>query len=112
MPERRPSPARRFSGMHSSAIVALCQRAAITSGSRGLDGKQPYFISAAAGGVLSLAALWDQWRNPETNELMTSFTIIVTDANTLTGTIHDRMPVVLDNAHVGSWLDCSGGTEL
>lgn len=76
------------------------------------DGKQPYFISAADGGVLSLAGLWDQWRNPETNELMNSFTIIVTDANALTGPIHDRMPVVLDKADVRPWLNGTGGTEL
>jgi putative SOS response-associated peptidase YedK len=76
------------------------------------DGKQPYFISAADRGVLSLAGLWDQWRNPETNELMTSCTIIVTDANALTGPIHNRMPVVLDDADVRSWLNGTGGTEL
>jgi putative SOS response-associated peptidase YedK len=30
------------------------------------DGKQPYFISAADGAVLSIAGLWDEWRDPET----------------------------------------------
>ena len=44
------------------------------------DGRQPYFISAADGGVLSFAGLWDRWKNPETGEPMTSCTIIVTDA--------------------------------
>jgi putative SOS response-associated peptidase YedK len=76
------------------------------------DGKQPYFISAADGGVLSLAGLWDQWRNPETNELMISFTIIVTDANALTGPIHNRMPVALDDADVGPWLNGAVGAEV
>jgi putative SOS response-associated peptidase YedK len=33
------------------------------------DGRQPYFMSAAAdGGVLSFAGLWDRWKNPETGE--------------------------------------------
>jgi putative SOS response-associated peptidase YedK len=76
------------------------------------DGKQPYFISAADGGVLSLAGLWDQWRNPETNELMISFTIIVTDANAPTGPIHNRMPVMLVKADIGAWLSGSAGTEV
>jgi len=76
------------------------------------DSKQPYFISAADGGVLSFAGLWDRWKNPETGELLASCTIIVTDANELTRTIHDRMPVLLDRADVGPWLDGSGGTEL
>jgi putative SOS response-associated peptidase YedK len=34
--------------------------------------------------------------NSETGELMTSCTIIVTDANELTRLIHNRMPVVLE----------------
>jgi hypothetical protein len=55
------------------------------------DGKQPYFITAADGGVLSFAGLWDRWKNSETGELATSCTIIVTDANALARPIHDRM---------------------
>ena len=51
------------------------------------NGKQPYFMSAADGGVLSFAGLWDRWKNPETGELVTSCTIVVTNANALTGTI-------------------------
>jgi putative SOS response-associated peptidase YedK len=60
------------------------------------DGKQPYFISAADGSVLSFAGLWERWKNPETGEPVVSCTIIVTDANALTRPIHDRMPVLLD----------------
>jgi putative SOS response-associated peptidase YedK len=59
------------------------------------DGKQPYFISAADGDVLSVAGLRDRWKSPETGEFVASCTIIVTDANALTRPIHDRMPVVL-----------------
>jgi putative SOS response-associated peptidase YedK len=33
-----------------------------------------------------------------------SCTIIVTDANELTRPIHDRMPVVLDEADIGPWF--------
>jgi putative SOS response-associated peptidase YedK len=76
------------------------------------DGKQPYFIRAADGGVLSFAGLWDRWKNPETGESMTSCTIIVTDANALTRAIHDRMPVVLYKADIGPWLNGAAGTEL
>jgi putative SOS response-associated peptidase YedK len=76
------------------------------------DGKQPYFISAADGGVLSFAGLWDRWKNPETGEHLTSCTIIITGANALTRPIHDRMPVVLGRADIGPWLNGAGGTEL
>jgi putative SOS response-associated peptidase YedK len=76
------------------------------------DGRQPYFISAADGGVLSFAGLWDRWKNPETGEPVISCTIIVTDANALTHSIHDRMPVVLDNVDIRPWLNGEAGTEL
>lgn len=76
------------------------------------DGKQPFFINAADGSVLSFAGLWDRWKNPETGEPMTSCAIIVTEANALTRPVHDRMPVILDGADIGPWLDGSAGTEL
>jgi putative SOS response-associated peptidase YedK len=76
------------------------------------DGRQPYFISAANGGVLSFAGLWDRWKNPEAGETVISSTIIVTDANELTRPIHDRMPVVLNEADIGRWLIGKTGTEL
>jgi putative SOS response-associated peptidase YedK len=44
--------------------------------------------------------------------MMTSCTIIVTDANALTGMIHNRMPVVLDNADVRPWLNGTVGAEV
>jgi hypothetical protein len=68
------------------------------------DGRQPYFISPADGGVLSFAGLWDRWKNPESGQPVISCTIILTDANELTRPIHDRMPVVLDRANIRQWL--------
>jgi putative SOS response-associated peptidase YedK len=76
------------------------------------DGRQPFFISAADGGVLSFAGLYNRWKNPETGERIASCTIIVTDANELTRPIHDRMPVVLDTADIRPWLSGEAGTEL
>jgi putative SOS response-associated peptidase YedK len=76
------------------------------------DGRQPYFISSADGGVLSLAGLWDRWTNPDTGEFITSCTIVVTDANELTGTIHNRMPVVLDKADIWPWLKGEIGKDV
>jgi putative SOS response-associated peptidase YedK len=76
------------------------------------DGKQPFFISAADGGALSFAGLWDGWKNPETGEQVVSCTIIVTDANALTRPIHDRMPVLLDKANLKLWLSGAAGAEI
>jgi putative SOS response-associated peptidase YedK len=75
-------------------------------------GKQPYFISAANGAVLSIAGLWDQWKDPETAEEILSCTLIVTAANDFTRHIHDRMPVVLDRSKNEAWLTGKAGAEL
>lgn len=76
------------------------------------SGKQPYLISAADGGVLSIAGLWDKWRNRETGETVISCTIIVTDANPFTRDIHDRMPALLDKAAIKPWLSGAAGAQL
>jgi putative SOS response-associated peptidase YedK len=61
------------------------------------DGKLPYFISAADGGVLSIAGLPDRWHSTNTGETVLSCTMIVTDANAFTRAVHNRMPVLLDH---------------
>jgi putative SOS response-associated peptidase YedK len=75
-------------------------------------GKQPYYISAADGSVLSMAGLWDQWTDIETGAPVRSCTIIVTSANALTRSIHDRMPVLIELKNIGPWLSGEAGTEL
>ena len=76
------------------------------------DGKQPFFISDADGGVLSCAGLWDNWKDRATGETMRSATLIVTDANTFMSQIHDRMPVFLPPDKFEAWLDGSGGVDI
>ena len=63
---------------------------------------------SVAGAVLSIAGLWDEWRDPETSESVLSCTVIVTAANDFTRSIHDRMPVLLGRA----WLTGKAGVEL
>lgn len=76
------------------------------------SGKQPYYITGANGSVLSIAGLWDRWKDKETGETVLSCTMIVTDANAFTRAIHDRMPVLLDPRHVAAWLSGDAGGEL
>lgn len=76
------------------------------------DGKQPYLISAADGGVLSVAGLWDRWKNAATGETVVSCTMVITTANEFTRKIHDRMPVLLDRGDIDAWLGGSAGSEL
>jgi putative SOS response-associated peptidase YedK len=75
-------------------------------------GKQPYFISAADGEVLSIAGLWDEWKNPQSGETMSTCTLIVTSANDFTRCIHDRMPVFLGPQDHDAWLAGKAGVEM
>ena len=74
--------------------------------------KQPYYFSAFDAGVLSIAGLWDEWKDIESGEPLLSCTMIVTEANEFAGRIHDRMPVFLAADSFEAWLDDSSGAEL
>lgn len=76
------------------------------------EGKQPYFIGAVDGSVLAIAGLWDQWKEPESDESLSTCTLIVTAANDYTRKIHDRMPVVLEAKDYYAWLSAGAGTVL
>lgn len=70
---------------------------------RQADGKQPYHICEKEHRLFAFAGLWESWHESQDDELF-SFTIIVTDANPLVSSIHNRMPVMLDPADYPSWL--------
>jgi putative SOS response-associated peptidase YedK len=56
--------------------------------------------------VLSIAGLWDQWKDPETGEGVFSCTLIVTAANEFT------RPVLLGHQDRDAWLTGKAGLEL
>jgi putative SOS response-associated peptidase YedK len=62
-------------------------------------GKQPYYYTARDGSPLTIAGLWDEWKDIETGEPLKSC-------------IHDRMPVLLQPNNFDRWLDGRAGTEL
>jgi putative SOS response-associated peptidase YedK len=73
--------------------------------------KQPYYIGLRDGEMFAFAGLWERWQRQDT--VIESCTIIVTEANELTRTIHDRMPVILGEQDYASWLSTAGRqTEL
>jgi len=67
--------------------------------------RQPYTIGRADGAPLVLAGLWDGWRDPATDTVRRSFTIITSGPNGAMATIHNRMPVILPEADWDAWLD-------
>jgi putative SOS response-associated peptidase YedK len=68
------------------------------------DSRQPWFISAADGKPLTLAGLYERWKNPETGESIMGCSIVVMGANKFMGEIHDRMPVIIEEADREAWL--------
>lgn len=68
-------------------------------------GKLPHYVFRPDGAPLALAGLWASWRDPRTDERLTTCTIVTTEPNELVAELHDRMPVVLPEAHWDRWLD-------
>jgi putative SOS response-associated peptidase YedK len=68
--------------------------------------KQPYHFRLKGGGLFAFAGLWDKWRSSDTTAAESySFAIITTAPNELCATVHDRMPVILDEEAEKRWLD-------
>ncbi|MDB5560165.1 MAG: yedK [Enterovirga sp.] len=66
--------------------------------------KQPYAIGLADGEPFTLAGLWENWKDPDTGAWQRTFTIVTTDANSLVGKLHDRMPVIIAPQDRDRWL--------
>lgn len=74
--------------------------------------KQPYYFTPRNGSILTFAGLWEEWKDQINNEIINSCTMVITEANSFVGAIHDRMPVILDPENFGPWLLGSAGAEL
>lgn len=71
--------------------------------------KQPYIIYAEEE-IFAMAGLYSDWINPQTGEIMFTFTIVTTEANTTMQYIHNhkkRMPIILKKEDESAWLDSS-----
>jgi putative SOS response-associated peptidase YedK len=67
--------------------------------------RQPYRVVRRDGMPLALAGLWAGWRDPETDAVRRTFTIITTTPNERLADLHDRMPVVIGEDGWHRWLD-------
>ncbi len=72
--------------------------------------KQPIYITRADGCPLAFAGLYELWRDAsvppdEKDAWLWTTTVITTSAPDELGHIHDRMPMVIDPASWGEWLD-------
>lgn len=66
--------------------------------------RQPYAIVRDDGRPMALAGLWAGWRDPETEAVTRTFTIITTTPNDAIADLHDRMPVLLPDSAWDEWL--------
>jgi putative SOS response-associated peptidase YedK len=66
--------------------------------------KQPFCFEINDGELFAFAGLWDGWKNSD-GQWIKSCTILTTIPNAVTGTVHDRMPVILRPDDYDLWLD-------
>lgn len=75
-------------------------------------GRQPYYFVRRSGSVMTIAGLWDEWCNPDTNELTRSCTMVIGEANKFVAEVGDHMPVILEPTQFEFWLSGEAGLEL
>jgi putative SOS response-associated peptidase YedK len=63
---------------------------------------QPYYFQMKDGAPFAFAGIWDRCRGA--GRSITACAIITTTANELLGTIHHRMPVILESESYDLWL--------
>ena len=69
--------------------------------------KQKHFLTLPDTKVISLGGIYSTWTEEESGELLTTFSIVTTEANELMTEIHNtkhRMPIVLTKAMEKEWL--------
>lgn len=65
--------------------------------------KIPYRIAMINDSIMSFAGIYDQWTDAE-GTIISTFSIITTEANSLVKSIHHRMPVILSKNNEEQWL--------
>jgi len=66
-------------------------------------GKTPFWFYRPGREVFTMAAIWDHWSAPS-QEDRHSFAILTTEASADVRDVHERMPVVIEEAGRGAWL--------
>ena len=77
---------------------------------KGRDGKTPYYIRRRDKKLFALAGIYELWDAPS-SEVVGGYAVLTTRPNELMEPIHDRMPVILNEAMEDPWLDIHG-TEI
>lgn len=72
--------------------------------------KQPFFVRPHGGGLVTMAGLYEIWRDrgkeaDDPSAWMWSCTVLTTTATGPAGEVHDRMPLLVDRDAWPAWLD-------
>jgi len=77
----------------------------------------PYYIFLKNEEIFSIGGIFEIWKNPATNEILQSFSILTVPANELCAKIHNggknpfRMPLIIGKQNEEKWLDNSLNTN-
>ena len=66
--------------------------------------KQPFCFEVNDGELFAFAGLWDGWKDSK-GQWIKSCSILTTTPNSVTASVHDRMPVILRPDDYDLWLD-------
>jgi len=69
--------------------------------------KQKFLLGIPDGGLFAFAGIYSQWTDTDSGELLSTYSIVTTEAHGLMAEIHNskkRMPVILDPALENDWL--------
>lgn len=67
------------------------------------EGKQPFRICLKDKSLFAYAGLWSEWKNSE-GKIITTFTVITTEAYKSIEHIHKRMPIMLSPVEAYKWI--------
>ncbi|NNK82569.1 MAG: SOS response-associated peptidase [Flavobacteriaceae bacterium] len=70
--------------------------------------KQKYLITFPENQLFTFGGIWSEWVEKVTGEIVNSYSIVTTEANTFMAEIHNskkRMPVILTKENETRWLD-------
>jgi len=70
--------------------------------------EENYLVRVKGNGLMGFAGIWARWHHPDDEEnIIDSFSVIITNAEELTGNAHDTMPVIIRPDDYNAWLDPS-----
>ena len=65
----------------------------------------PHFIVSATGDYFTFAGIYESWYDNTLNESILTCALLTTEPNETIETLHDRMPVILEEDQWDLWLD-------